>query len=127
MTRSSNATRRPSSTFRWKNNAALAFIKCFIVLSIDDEYGEEDDDDYETKDMGVHDMDWKNSANFLTDSEHMGASRHRGPKHGCDHLRQRGGYTHTPRMHKTGGARPRNREDPTKSPIAENQLNPQSR
>ena len=28
-----------------------------LVVSIDDEYGEEDDDDYETKDMGVHDMD----------------------------------------------------------------------
>ena len=38
-------------------NAALAFIISFLVISIDDEYGEEDDDDYETKDMGLHDMD----------------------------------------------------------------------
>ena len=37
--------------------SALAFIICFLVSSIDDEYGEEDDDHYETKDMGVHDMD----------------------------------------------------------------------
>ena len=37
-------------------NSALAFIICFLVISIDDEYGEEDDDDYETKDMGVHAM-----------------------------------------------------------------------
>ena len=34
----------------------MAFTICFLVISIDDEYGEEDDDDYETKDMGVHDM-----------------------------------------------------------------------
>ena len=33
------------------------FTICFLVISIDDEYGEEDDDDYETKDMGMHDMD----------------------------------------------------------------------
>ena len=38
-------------------NATLAFIICFLVISIDDEYGEEDDDDNEKKDMGVHDMD----------------------------------------------------------------------
>ena len=35
-------------------------MKCFLVISIDDEYGEEDDDDYETKDMGMHDMDAMN-------------------------------------------------------------------
>ena len=34
----------------------------FLVISIDDEYGE-DDDDYKTKDMGVHDM---NAINELT-------------------------------------------------------------
>ena len=38
-------------------NATLAFTICFLVISIDDGYGEEDDDDYESKDMGVHDMD----------------------------------------------------------------------
>ena len=37
-----------------QQNATLAFAICFLVVSIDDEYGEEDDDDYETKDMGVH-------------------------------------------------------------------------
>ena len=35
----------------------ICSTRCFLVISIDDEYGEEDDDDYETKDMGVHDMD----------------------------------------------------------------------
>ena len=38
--------------FSLVKNTTLAFIICFLVISIDDEYGEEDDDDYETKDMG---------------------------------------------------------------------------
>ena len=41
----------------------------FLAISIDEEYGEEDDDDYEKKDMGVHDMDaineFINSTNFV--------------------------------------------------------------
>ena len=43
-----------------KKNAALVFIICFLVNPIDDEYGEAEDDDYETKDMGAHDMDAMN-------------------------------------------------------------------
>ena len=61
--------------FSLPKKATLAFIKCFLVISIDDEYGEEDDDDYETKGIGVHDMDAINesihSTNFVKHAIHL--------------------------------------------------------
>ena len=48
----------------------------FLVIPIDDEYGEEDDDDYETKDMGVHDMNAINELiNFTNFIKHAAYGR----------------------------------------------------
>ena len=38
----------------------MAFVISFLVISIDDEYGEEGDDDYEAKHMGAHGMNAMN-------------------------------------------------------------------
>ena len=46
--------------FSLVKNIASAFLIYFLVISIGDEHGEEDEDDYETKDMGLHDMDAMN-------------------------------------------------------------------
>ena len=43
--------------FSLVKTCSVGFYNMLLVISIHDEYGEEGDDDYETKDMGVHDMD----------------------------------------------------------------------
>ena len=47
----------PSSAVRWLNMQHWLLQYAFLVISVDDEYGEAGEDDHETKDMGVHDMD----------------------------------------------------------------------
>ena len=91
--------------FAGKN--ALAFIISFLIIYIDDEHGEEDDDDYETKDMGVHDMGamnkLTNSTNVVKHAIHLRQTtrntsilvhgmqlrklgEHGGARHGCNLL-----------------------------------------
>ena len=43
--------------FSLVKKCSIGFYNILLVISIDDEYDEEDDDDYERKDMGVRDMD----------------------------------------------------------------------